>query len=509
MEIVGSTQAVVPGMANPHPPVVDDARQRQAPHHTYTHGIKRTPPEQIADEHERVQGHNGSTRHISSSNSINHLTAEMNEPTVVGSGTDAIRITSKKHKTDEQDCLHEFYVSKGLHLHNGQYGNIDRETVELVQDDSAAGATMQTVGEDAQNAGLAPDDSASPPTQAESLTESDPNSQDDDIAPSATSGPEPVDFDALLKETIDGIPAETDLEPETISFSSQGNKISGPRNYQQELTQLAKSENVIAFLETGSGKTFIAVMLIKELVAPRALAYSALLDGEYHTSCGVVTNREEMKKSYDAKLKIAIAARKGKGLSMARRLHMEQFGASQAGSVVPTDIQLTKVVNAMIKTIVRGVEQSPEYEQPRPEEISQICSHAIASGILDKLTAKQEVKVSPETSDSLRVADHKMVVFLVPRVPLVSQQAEVIRLNTELDVGEYCGEHRSDHFNANAWDGTKMHQGSKRDGTKMHQGSKRDGIGMGPRCIRVRRGMGPRCIRVRRGMAWGWDQDAS
>eukprot|EP01046_Picozoa_sp_COSAG06_P083014 COSAG06_NODE_29960_length_547_cov_1.279018_1_plen_53_part_10 len=45
-----------------------------------------------------------------------------------------------------------------------------------------------------------------------------------------------------------------------------------------------------------------------------------------------------------------------------------------------------------------------------------------------------------------------MIAFLVPRVPLVFQQAEVIRLNTELDVGEYCGEHNSDHFNARAWE---------------------------------------------------------
>ena len=52
-----------------------------------------------------------------------------------------------------------------------------------------------------------------------------------------------------------------------------------------------------------------------------------------------------------------------------------------------------------------------------------------------------------ETSDRLRIdAGHKLVVFLVPRVPLVFQQAQVIRINTELEVGEYCGEMSGDFW---------------------------------------------------------------
>ncbi|CAG8505437.1 6855_t:CDS:2, partial [Cetraspora pellucida] len=43
------------------------------------------------------------------------------------------------------------------------------------------------------------------------------------------------------------------------------------RNYQIELFEKAKKDNVIAVLDTGSGKTFIAVMLIKEIAAEERL----------------------------------------------------------------------------------------------------------------------------------------------------------------------------------------------------------------------------------------------
>jgi endoribonuclease Dicer len=38
-----------------------------------------------------------------------------------------------------------------------------------------------------------------------------------------------------------------------------------PRSYQEQLVNLAKEQNTIIYLPTGSGKTFIAVMLIKEM----------------------------------------------------------------------------------------------------------------------------------------------------------------------------------------------------------------------------------------------------
>lgn len=43
-----------------------------------------------------------------------------------------------------------------------------------------------------------------------------------------------------------------------------------PRNYQTELMQIAVKRNTIIFLPTGSGKTFIAVMVLKRMSAPLA-----------------------------------------------------------------------------------------------------------------------------------------------------------------------------------------------------------------------------------------------
>jgi endoribonuclease Dicer len=40
-----------------------------------------------------------------------------------------------------------------------------------------------------------------------------------------------------------------------------------PRPYQEQLMNLVKEQNTIIYLPTGSGKTYIAVMLIKEMSA--------------------------------------------------------------------------------------------------------------------------------------------------------------------------------------------------------------------------------------------------
>ena len=47
--------------------------------------------------------------------------------------------------------------------------------------------------------------------------------------------------------------------------NNTNDKIIAPRDYQLDLLEKAKEMNAIVYLGTGSGKTFIAIMLIKHM----------------------------------------------------------------------------------------------------------------------------------------------------------------------------------------------------------------------------------------------------
>jgi len=70
----------------------------------------------------------------------------------------------------------------------------------------------------------------------------------------------PMEF-IIDEESLD-VPENTaDEEPKNVVEK----KALDPREYQIELFEKAKKENIIAVLDTGSGKTLIAVMLLKEM----------------------------------------------------------------------------------------------------------------------------------------------------------------------------------------------------------------------------------------------------
>jgi endoribonuclease Dicer len=60
--------------------------------------------------------------------------------------------------------------------------------------------------------------------------------------------------------------AEEELSVESILASAESVTIKDPREYQVELFEKAKNENIIAVLDTGSGKTLIAVLLLRHIL---------------------------------------------------------------------------------------------------------------------------------------------------------------------------------------------------------------------------------------------------
>jgi replicative superfamily II helicase len=84
----------------------------------------------------------------------------------------------------------------------------------------------------------------------------------------ATTDGNPIDTELLAMKTKGKInlTLETNnTKPNSNDSQSRGNASMAPREYQYELFQKAVSENIIAVLGTGAGKTLISVMLIKHI----------------------------------------------------------------------------------------------------------------------------------------------------------------------------------------------------------------------------------------------------
>jgi len=69
-----------------------------------------------------------------------------------------------------------------------------------------------------------------------------------------------------VKEAIKGADDEILSIRDILAKQDQLSQIKNPRDYQTELFQRAKEENIIAVLDTGSGKTHIATLLLRHII---------------------------------------------------------------------------------------------------------------------------------------------------------------------------------------------------------------------------------------------------
>lgn len=84
----------------------------------------------------------------------------------------------------------------------------------------------------------------------------------------ATPDAKAIDPGQLEIESKEHLNLDLDLDDNQLEELNEDNlktAMLAPREYQYELYQKALEENVIAVLDTGSGKTLISVMLIKEM----------------------------------------------------------------------------------------------------------------------------------------------------------------------------------------------------------------------------------------------------
>jgi endoribonuclease Dicer len=69
-----------------------------------------------------------------------------------------------------------------------------------------------------------------------------------------------------VKEAIKGAKDDVLSIKDILAKQENSARISNPRDYQTELFQKAKEENIIAVLDTGSGKTHIATLLLRYIL---------------------------------------------------------------------------------------------------------------------------------------------------------------------------------------------------------------------------------------------------
>ncbi|KAJ3087430.1 hypothetical protein HK102_011135 [Quaeritorhiza haematococci] len=184
-----------------------------------------------------------------------------------------------------------------------------------------------------------------------------------------------------------------------------------PRPYQIELYEKARQQNIIAYLDTGSGKTLVSVLLIQEIASPL-----------------VEVSRHEI-------------------LKLIREQRLQLASTSPQHSAVQSNQSQNEGENASA-----GSKDTAEEAQNN--------DGVTKDGEETTTSLKRKTITMDMIADLPLAVQPKKIVFLVPTVPLVAQQAEKIRRNTDLRVGEYS---RDDNSSVAYWDSVGWyHEMSKR-----------------------------------------------
>lgn len=169
-----------------------------------------------------------------------------------------------------------------------------------------------------------------------------------------------------------------------------------PRGYQIELFERACQENIIAYLETGSGKTLVSALLIKKTLDDLESSASATLDSS-----------ESSLPSHDH------------------------------GENAPSETPLSPPQLA----------SDPVHPPSSPaEDVHRLSLPPSVKPLEDSVFVfNKDAKSALQTN--------KAVVFLVHRVPLVLQQAQFISsiMKPHIDVGAYYGERGVDDWSSSKW----------------------------------------------------------
>eukprot|EP00178_Gracilaria_changii_P000693 TRINITY_DN1090_c0_g1_i1.p1 TRINITY_DN1090_c0_g1~~TRINITY_DN1090_c0_g1_i1.p1 ORF type:complete len:1822 (+),score=202.99 TRINITY_DN1090_c0_g1_i1:3684-9149(+) len=260
-----------------------------------------------------------------------------------------------------------------------------------------------------------------------------------------------------------------------------------PRRYQLEILRQAKETNIIAVLETGAGKTLVAALLVKETLE------SLLLDTMEDKSFLDSSRRSRVSPSYtvsSSKIISAVEPKSDASLEANQSLSTTQLATLDPGSESDSPQTISELSNSSAEslegpqaesnafdTVPEKQHSSRAYKAPSEVKVPPGAIHSanasqnplfrngsavehVPNNFNDPKTEDGEASIqnlTTQASTLFNINRHaiptKQIVFVVHRVALVPQQAEVLRsvLPPEHRVAVFYGERSGEDWSSSEW----------------------------------------------------------